>query len=244
MAHKDGNDPSTYGDHGQKADDYRWSTTIEYPDALPKSCTVSRYSRCTSPTELYSLMGAHTCSILRFSYASGSGSTVYKMASNESFQACDFTGAEQIQEMDDKLPGGENYVEYPFEQDSIDKIHYFASKIGCEDGQKVAVFIMADYSDTYDACYSMGTETSRIQHCDCDHQLNTYSMAEVCATGFIDGCRSNMADDLSCCPDPKKAKYDRMTGYTDGGNCIAKSNELKYMVDAQATYNKCKESKE
>jgi hypothetical protein len=237
MADEDPNDPSTYGDKGQKADDYTWkipgADDAPYPDAQPKLCT-SAYG-CSSD---YSVMIHHTCSILRFAWAADTDSTVYQMTSNETFQACDFTGATKIDELDDTLPGGEKYAEYPFEQDAIDKIHYFASQVGCDQGQKVAVLISADYSDTYDSCYGMGTETARIQHCDCDHSINTYTMAEVCATGFVDGCYSEMPDDLSCCPDPTEVTY-AMRTYTDGGNCIPKSQEKDLMEHAKATRVHC-----
>jgi len=234
MASEDENDPSSYT--MQKADDYTWKIPGEedtpYPDAQPKICT--SYYGCASD---YNVMYHHTCSILRFAWAASSGSSVYKMTNNDTFQACDFTGAEKIDEMDDTLPGGETYAEYPFEQDSIDQIHYFASQNGCAEGQKVAILIGADYADTYDACYGMGTETARIQHCDCDHSINTYTMAEVCQAGFHDGCASELPDDLSCCPGSDVTYANR--AYTNGGNCIPKS-EMKYMMEsAQHTHAHC-----
>jgi hypothetical protein len=235
-AHEDQNDPSTYGTSGQKADDYTWKVPgngdTPYPDAQPKLCT-SRYG-CASD---YNVMTHHTCSILRFAWAADVPSTVYQMTNNDTFQACDFTGAVKINEMDDALPGGEKYAEYPFEQDAIDKIHYFASEIGCQDGLKVAVLINADYSDTYDACYGMGTETSRIQHCDCDHSIAPSTLAEVCGTGFIDGCKSEMPDDLSCCPDADVTYASR--AYTNGGNCIPKSQFEEMMNFSKITYDYC-----
>jgi hypothetical protein len=237
-ASEDPNDPSSYV--MQKADDYTWKIPGEddtpYPDAQPKLCT-SRYG-CASD---YNVMAHHTCSILRFAWAADVDSSVWKMKDNATFQACDFTGATKIDELDDTLPGGEKYAEFPFEQDSINEIHYFASKIGCTDGQKVAVLITTDYADTYDACYGMGTETSRIQHCDCDHSLNTYTMAEVCGAGLHDGCMSEMPDDLSCCPDPQDVTY-ASQAYTNGGNCIAKS-QMKGMIEgAKVTYEMCEKT--
>jgi hypothetical protein len=242
MADEDPNDPSTYGDKGQKADDYEWNIPGDgdtpYPDAQPKLCT--SYYGCASD---YNVLAHHTCAILRFAYAADSGSTVYKMKNNDTFQACDFTDAELIAEDADALPNGEKYTEYPFEQSAIDQIHYFASQSGCTEGQKVAVLINADYADTYDACYGMGTETSRIQHCDCDHQLKSGSLTEVCGTGFIDGCMSEMPsaeDQLSCCPG-NDATYENMA-YTNGGNCIAKSQQETYMHSAKVTRDLCSDA--
>jgi len=235
MADEDPNDPSTYGDKGQSADDYTWkipgADDKPYPDALPHE--VCGYYGCSIQSNVMSL---HTCSILRFAWTD-SDSTVYKMTDNTTFQNCDFTGATLIEADPDKLPGGESYAEYPFEQDSIDQIHYFASQVGCDQGQKVAVAISADYADTYDACYGMGQETSRIQHCDCNHEIKGSTLTEVCGTGFIDGCYSEMPDDLSCCPDPNKVTHDG--SYVFGGNCISKSNEKSMMESAKATYLMC-----
>jgi len=242
MAHEDKDDTSTYGDHGQKADDYRWEKGITYPDALPKECKVSMYNPCTSITSTHSLMTAHTCAILRFSFKADSGSTVYQMTSNETFQACDFTDATKIEPLADlKGSNGETLVDFPFEQDAIDKTFYFASQDACADGQKVAVMIIEEYSNTYDACYSMGTETARIQHCDCDHSLKPGSLAEVCGTGFIDGCKKELPDDLSCCPgeDGKIEGSGMSAKYVNGGNCIPKSKQEKYEADAKLTYEFC-----
>jgi hypothetical protein len=234
MASEDSNDPSSYV--MQKADDYEWKIPGEgegYPDAMPKFFE-SYYGSYWG----FNVMGHHTCSILRFAWEPESGSTVYKMTNNDTFQACDFTGAVKIDELDDLLPGGQKYAEYPFEQDAIDKIHYFASQSGCTEGQKVAVEITADYADTYDSCYGMGTETARIQHCDCDHSINTYTMAEVCGAGLHDGCMSEMPDDLSCCPDPTDVEYASRT-YTNGGNCIPKSMQADMMASAKSTREFC-----
>jgi hypothetical protein len=245
-ADEDPHDDSTYGDHGQKADDYRWETGITYPDALPKSCTPSRYSSCTYPSEITNLLTAHTCAILRFMYAAGSGSTVWKMTNNDTFQACDFTGATQIDPVSG-LTGanGETLVDFPFEQDHLDQIHYFASESGCAAGQKVAVLINEEYSNTYDSCYSMGTETSRVQHCDCDHQLKPGSLAEVCGTGFIDGCKKELPDDDSCCPgdDGEFAGSGYSGKYVNAGNCIPKSKAAAFEVDAKHTYEYCTDKK-
>jgi hypothetical protein len=242
MAHQEPDDPSTYGDHGQKADDYRWQTDIDYPDALPKACTPSRYSSCTYPSELYGLLTAHTCSILRFSYKPDSGSTVYKMPDNATFQACDFTNAEKIDVVDGmKGADGETLVDYPFEQDAIDKIHFFASMDGCTKGQKVAVLINEEYGATYGMCHSMGTETARIQHCDCDHSLKPGSLTEVCGTGFIDGCKMELPDDTTCCPgDDGKYEGGGYSGaYVNGGNCIPKSKQEQFEKSAKETYDYC-----
>jgi len=242
MADEDPNDKSTYGDHSQKADDYRWETGIDYPDAMPKSCTPSRYSSCTALSDTTSVLLAHTCAILRFMFTEASGSDVYKMTNNDTFQACDFTGAEKVDVVSGMTgSAGEKIADYPFEQDSIDQIHYFASQNNCAQGQKVAVLIIEEYSVTYDSCYSMGTETSRIQHCDCDFSLNEGGMAEVCHTGFVDGCRKELPDDTSCCnSDTAEFEGAGYSGkYVNAGNCIPKSRAAAFEKDAKDTYEYC-----
>lgn len=241
-ASEDPNDPSTYP--MQKADDYEWKIPGEgedgYPDALPKACSPYPAYGITCEgvsSDTHKLMYLATCSILRFAWEPDSGSTVYKMTNNDTFQACDFTGAEKIDELDDLLSSGHKYAEYPFEQEAIDQVHYFASQNGCEQGQKVAVLIGYEYADSYDACYGMGQETTRIQHCDCAHDYNTYTMNEVCGSGLHDGCMSEMPDDLSCCPGSDVTYANRL--YTNGGNCIAKSQMQEMMESAKATHVLC-----
>jgi len=65
---------------------------------------------------------------------------------------------------------------------------------------------------------------------------------EVCGTGFIDGCRSQMPDDLSCCPgdDAKYVASPRGGGnYEKGGSCIPKNIMKNKMQLAKEVYDMC-----
>merc|ERR1719247_1448526 len=88
----DPDDPSSYGASGLRADDTLWTKTPPepYPDALPIPCTpnpdygVSCDGVSSSTHSIHTL---HTCSAMRFSFAADSGSTVFLMKDNTSFQA-------------------------------------------------------------------------------------------------------------------------------------------------------------
>jgi hypothetical protein len=164
------------------------------------------------------------------------------MTSNDTFQACDFTGAEQITEGGD-LQSGAKYIDVVFEQDSIDKQYYFASQTGCEQGQKIAVVVIEQYETEYDKAYKAGQESGRIQHCDCDHSIYASPFAsEVYHTGYTDGCKSEMPDDRSCCPgDDVECPAGRYgcRSYKNGGNCIRKSDTQMMMGLARDVYMKC-----
>jgi hypothetical protein len=183
---------------------------------------------------------------MRFSWpTSDADSTVYSLASNDTFQACDFTGATQITD-GGVLPSGENFVDYVFEDDSIDKKFYFASQIGCEQGQKVAVAVTEPYADTFDDAYLDGQRTTRIRACDCDHEIEDtmHSGGEAAHTGFVEGCKLEMPDDLSCCPSDvamSNAGRDYAYGspHYDDGHCIRKSDHDGMLANARKVYKKC-----
>jgi hypothetical protein len=238
-AHNDPDDPSTYGEEGQKADDTLWTKNPAkpYPDGMPKACTPSMWTDCSSFLDRFSFLTPHTCSIVRFSYPADSSSTVYKMQSNTSFQMCDFTGAVLITE-GGTLASGAKYVDYPFDYDSMNDQYFFASLDGCEDGQKVAIMPFSEYTSTYDQCYSMGTTSSRVQHCDCDHSIRPTTLNEICLTGFVDGCMSQMPADTSCCPGDDASSPSFGT-YLNGGNCIRKNQKDDMMEFAKEIHDKC-----
>jgi hypothetical protein len=259
LAHEDEDDPSSFGDTGQRADDTLWEKNPEkpYPNALPKPCTVNEMwgTYCEDIALTHSFMTPMTCSIMRFSYPADSGSTVFKMKDNSSFQACDFTDAEQIDEAG-TLPSGMKHVDYPFDYDSADTTAYFASQNGCDEGQKVAIRITGgtrdgarEYMSTYDACFTMGVDDrqGRIKNCDCDG--SKYRMAgqnEVCHTGYVNGCRYNSPDDDSCCnPDTVAETGITVWGtigfshYTKAGNCIPKNKKQDMLQSAGDLYHMC-----
>jgi hypothetical protein len=178
---------------------------------------------------------------MRFSFPASSGSTVYKMPNNDTFQACDFTNAVQLTD-GGTLPSGASFIDYVFEEDSLDKKYYFASKTGCADGQRIAVVVATLYETEYDAAYKTGQATARIQHCDCDHAIDTGGMSnEAAHTGFVDGCKSEMPDDLSCCPGDDVAADCGRYGcdYTNGGNCMRKSDQSGMVAKARELYLMC-----
>jgi len=160
------------------------------------------------------------------------------MKDNASFQACDFSCAVQIEETG-TLPSDFRYVDYPFDFDSLGKMHYFASYNGCLEGQKVAIMPTAEYTSTYDMCFTMGANdrANRIQHCDCDGSKYRIKLGEVCHSGYVDGCHSQQPDDLSCCnPDTYALGY---MNYVHGGNCIPK-NQLEDMLNVSSgIWRKC-----
>jgi hypothetical protein len=241
MAHEDPDDPSTYGEMAQPADDTLWTANPEtpYPDARPKECTPSMWTDCSYFSDQYKFLYLHTCSKMRFSYPADSGSTVYKMKDNATFQACDFTDAVLIEEHPDPLPSGAKYTDYPLDYDTFEVQHFFASLDGCEQGQKVAIMPFSEYTSTYDMCSSMGTTSSRIQHCDCDHSIRPTTLNEICLTGFVDGCMLMMPHDHSCCPDPAVATSPSMGTYVNGGNCIPLSEEEDMITLAKLIYDTC-----
>jgi hypothetical protein len=241
MAHDDPDDPSTYGENwGLTADDYTWSTGYSYANAMPVSCTVMpAYDMyCVDITELYNFATKSTCAIMRFSF--DDDSSVWVMTGNESFQACDFTGAEEIP-LTGTLASGSKYVDFPLEQDMIDNQYYIASKSGCAEGQKVAIAVGHEYAETYNTCYNMGEEANRVQHCDCDHKVKTGTLNDVCGAGYFDGCMSEMPEELDCCPgnDLEFVRVGWGGNYVKGGACIPKSKMRQKMQNAKEVYEKC-----
>jgi hypothetical protein len=236
-AHEDPDDPSSYGDWGQVADDYTWTKNPDrpYANAMPKGCTPSMFSNCGSYGDTTSVMYVHICSRMRFAYPADSGSTVWKMKDNETFQACDFTDAQQIAESG-TLPSGKKYVDYPFDVGTMDTTYYFASQNGCDAGQKVAIRPQAEYTSIYDQCLSMGAGSNKVQHCDCDSKIKPHTNTEVCLTGFIDGCRAQEPDDRSCCPDNSTLSG---RDYVNGGNCIPKNKKDDFMKEAKELHDTC-----
>jgi hypothetical protein len=257
MAHKDPDDPSDMGKWGQKADDSLWTAnpTTPYPDAQPKACK-SYYGPCswddTDPLQTtHSYMSVETCATLRFSFPSASESTVYKLTNNDTFQACDFTGAEQITTGGD-LTTGDKFIEFAFDNDVLDQQFYFASQSGCTEGQKIAVTVVETMGKSYQEGFKEGQQTVRVQHCDCDHAINPDAAgSEAFHLGFVEGCKSQMPDDLSCCPGAdvecsssrggcKNIKYSNP--YKNGGSCIHKSDQQYYIKAAKEVHTKCSDT--
>ena len=223
---------------GKMADDGTWAPFMDYPkgDMLP--CTWCEAPCAWCPEAEYAdAVPAHTCAALRFEYAPDSRSTVYELPDKAALDACDFSGA--------ILRGDENagspHFDYLIDYNHEKKIYYFASLVGCTDGQKVAVEVIEDYDDNFATCQQMGANShSRIKHCDCTHAIKPSTVIDPCHTAFVYGCLRNMPDDQSCCPDPDVVAaggityvrnpsgwggtYINATGGTDGtGTCVPKS---------------------
>jgi hypothetical protein len=263
MAHKDPDDPSMLGKSGQAADDTRWIANKDppYPAGQPKSCTPSSYSgiTCGSVMETHNFMAIETCATMRFSFAAGSESSVWLMKNNATFQACDFDdGATEITDGGD-LTTGDRYIDFPVDNDRLDTELYFASKVGCTEGQKLAITVVETMGKSYADGLNDGKQTIRIQHCDCDHKMNPEGGTEAYHMGFVEGCKSEMPDDLSCCnPDTECATSSRQSSYygpsgckkthlskpyNNGGQCNRKSDQ-KYMIEvARKVHNQCKGAK-
>jgi hypothetical protein len=256
MAHNDPNDPSMLGKSGQPADDTTWiaNKATPYPDARMKQCTPSSTSgiTCDSVMETNTFMAIETCSTMRFSFDASTQSTVWQMTNNDTFQACDFTGATQIT-AGGNLINGNPYIDFPVDEDKLDTELYFASQIGCTEGQKIAIFVVAHGGNSYEEGFNDGKQTIRIQHCDCDHKLNPEIGTEAYHAGFVAGCKSEMPDDLSCCNDdtecvsgsssyygPSGCKKTHLSKpYENGGSCTRKSDQ-KYMIEvAKEVHTKC-----
>jgi hypothetical protein len=258
MAHNDPNDPSMLGQSGQAADDTTWMANKDppYPDGSPKACTPSAYSgiTCSSAMETHSFMAIETCATLRFSFAASSQSTVFQMTNNDTFQACDFTGATEIT-AGGEFSNGDKYIEFPVDNAALDTELYFASQVGCTEGQKIAITVVETAGNSYTDGLNDGKNTIRIQHCDCDHKMNPEGGTEAYHIGFVEGCKSEMPDDLSCCnPDtecssstsssswygPSGCKKTYLSKpYVKGGNCIRNSDQ-RYMIEvAKEVHTKC-----
>merc|ERR1719281_860733 len=194
---------------------------------------------CDTLPETHSLLTMQTCALMRFSYPADSGSTVFRMKDNSSFQACDFTDAEQIDEAG-TLPSGLKHVDFPIDHDNTNTHYYFASQNGCDEGQKVAILTTSSYVENFDSCFQMGftDRANRVQNCDCKGQFYRLSgFQAACHAGYVGGCLSQMPDDTSCCnPDTVAKGY---MNYKDGGNCIPKSKKQEFIQNARDTYHLC-----
>jgi len=216
---------------GKRADNGTWAANTYYPHGEMKLCTGMFCSEESRTKGSPQYVVAHTCARLRFTYKSDSGSTVYELPSQAALDACDFS--------EGVLRGAANAGDPEFDV-LIDvthdkKIYYYASLIGCQSGQKVAVQVVDDYDNNFAVCKGMGVGSSRIKHCDCNHQLKQSTLVDPCHTAFVYGCLSDMPNDLSCCPDPEKVTYDsasRKYVHSEGGStgsCISKSKLAEAM---------------
>ena len=210
---------------GKRADDGTWAPFIEYNHGQKVLCTGMFCSAEDRVTPKPKYVPTHTCAAVRFEYEPGSRSTVYELPDQAALDACDFSNAILRADENAGSPHFDFLVDYGHEK----QIYYFASWVGCTNGQKAAVLV-SDYEGYFAQCEGMGAGSSRIRHCDCNHQLKPSTLIDPCHTAFVYGCLRDMPDDLSCCPD-ETVTYDAVTrkyvnatgGSHNTGTCISKS---------------------
>ncbi|MAD26010.1 MAG: hypothetical protein CMO44_17780, partial [Verrucomicrobiales bacterium] len=213
-------------DSGKRADDGTWKAGNYYPHGEMVTCTGIFCPPLGPDNPAPAYVFAHTCAALRFEYTPESRSTVYELPSQEALDACDFSGAILRGDENAGSPHFDVLIDYDHEK----KVYFFASWVGCGQGQKVAVKVAEDYESNFAQCESMGAGSSRIRHCDCNHGMRPSTLIDPCHTAFVYGCLRDMPDDLSCCPD-NTTTYDTVArayvnaeGGTEGtGTCISKS---------------------
>ena len=223
---------SDRGVDGRRADKTHWLNDTYYPHGEMKLCTGMFCSEADRTVGSAQTMYAHTCAKLRFSYSANSGSTVYEMPTKAAFDACDFTGAT----LKCAAGAGSPHCDVHYEANDEQKTYYYASQNSCTTSQKVAVSLSGHFSDNYAQCFGMGSGSSRIQHCDCDHHLKGTTLIEPCMSGFVAACKADMPDDLSCCPGADGSYDSAGRAYVNGGQCIPKSKLEGFQDVAERVY--------
>lgn len=123
---------------------------------------------------------------------------VWKLASKEAFDACDFTDAELI-----GTTSATSCVEVEKDDLSMEgEKSYYASKENCEAGQKVAVMV-SDYSGIASQCAAIAAHvpaSERLRGCDCDFSKKPFSASypTICAAAFQEACMAIMMPG-DCC---------------------------------------------
>jgi len=133
---------------------------------------------------------------------------VWKLASKEAFDACDFTDAELI-----GTTSATSCVEV--EKDDLtmeSEKSYYASKENCEAGQKLAVMV-SDWESTATQCAAIALHTpasSRIRGCDCDFNKKPFSAryANLCAKAYQEACMNVMMPGDCCDTDTCMSKLE------------------------------------
>ena len=208
---------------GKRADDGTWEVGIDYNHGQMVLCTGMFCSPDDKVTPKPKYVTAHTCAAIRFEYAANSSSTVYELPNQQALDSCDFSNA--ILRGDEAA--GSPHFDVLIDYDHDKTVYFYASRVGCTDGQKVAVNVVEDHESNFAQCEGMGAGSSRIRHCDCNHQLKPSTLIDPCHTAFVYGCLRDMPDDLSCCPDETvtyASGYINATGGSHNtGTCISKS---------------------
>jgi len=175
-----------------------WSPDIEYADGSTVICTGRFCSEECASQGCPTLIESTTCSHIRFCYDKDSGSDVWSLPSEKALANCDFSEATLVCDAGEWTAETGECCNYVVEEDAVIGPRFFASKQGCEQGQRAAVNI-ADYDETGDQCFSMGLTSSRINRCEC---LLADTLVEPCHSEFMQGCVQNspaLNGDDSCC---------------------------------------------
>jgi uncharacterized surface protein with fasciclin (FAS1) repeats len=176
-----------------------WAQGISYPDGSKVFCTGMFCSDECREQGCPTFVVGHTCSMIRFCYEEDSGSDVWLMPNEMAMATCNFTDAEPV--CNTTEGGGDDCCNFMVEEDADLKVYLFASKSGCEAGQRAAVTI-DDFSGPGDACYGMGLTSSRIASCTCQYEGGVSTLSEPCHSQFVKGCLHHAPDnyqDLECC---------------------------------------------
>jgi len=203
-----------------------WTTGIDYPYGQLVRCNKETDRRCsdecaTTGCPVYET--EHSCSIMRFCEPEGEsgGSSVYLMPDFKATESCKFSKAKYLGQTLDGNGGVNACFDYVFEEDHEFKTYYFASKEGCEDGQRVAVDI-EDAALRVEECIDYGGRGSRLRRCDCDYEMQNSRITEPCRSAYSVGCHEMSRDDTECCE--TETCYSRLVDWEDP---IGKSTELE-----------------
>lgn len=192
--------------NNRRYDNATWATGIDYPDGSVEICTGRFCSADCATNGCPRLINAHTCGMLRFCYPAESGSDVWRLPDAVALANCDFSSAMQVCGTDAgaEAPVGDDG--FPccnvfFEEDARLETAFYASKNGCEKGQRAAVMV-DDFDEVGGQCRDMGsTSVSRISKCDCLYDTKPSTLVEPCHSQFSLGCLEGSPADDACCSD-------------------------------------------
>jgi len=188
----------------------------DYPDGSSVICTGRFCSKECAEKGCPVLIESTTCAQVRFCYDADSGSDVWELPSEMVLANCDFSKVTRV--CDEAAVSGETCCNYVIEEDADLGPRFFASKAGCDAGQRAAVNV-GDYDETGDQCYNMGLTSSRINKCTCTPGA---TLVEPCHSEFIQGCLRNSPDvapDDPCCAEE---------------NCLGRHQDINDPIGAQA----------
>lgn len=190
--------------HGQKLPNATWAPGY-YPYGQPVVCDSEQDRYCRAPCDTEpgceQYLSTHTCSVLLFCPPEGMTDlqAVYQLPDFAAVDSCDFSNADELGIMNGPgTEGDDGCWAYTFELDHELTKYFFASKEGCEQGQRLAVEVN-DFDMTADSCITIGLTTPRIRNCDCNLQIKPSTLGEPCRTAFSDSCNDSLLIEGDCC---------------------------------------------